>query len=513
MPDEVVIGVDCSTTACKAVAWDREGRMVAEGRATFEELEPHPGWHEQDALDWRRALREALTDLTSGLDATPVGLAITHQRESFVPLDADDQPLRNGILWNDGRCRAQLDELAERFGAANVHETTGRPLSMTQSLPKVLWVHEHEPEALEQATRVVEVHAYLVADLTGEWITSSGSADSMGMYDMAADEWDTELVEGAGLRTDQLVETRPPGARLGEVREDVAAELGLPAGLPVFAGIGDGQAAALGAGAHSEGLSYFNLGTAVTGGPLSDAYVTTPSCRTIYGGIPGTFVMEHVLRGGVATVAWFMSQFEDGGSDETFERYEAQMADLPPGSEGLVVVPYWNTVMNPHWDPEASGVTLGWRSHHTKAHFLRAIEEGILFEHRLAMDGIVEATGEPIEAHIILGGGSSSDQWCQMAADVLDTEIRRASTVEATCLGAGILAAAGAGWHDDVRSAAEAMTSTTDSFTPDADRAQRYDRLYREVFTRIYPGVKEASSALAAFTDDTPGGDTSGAAE
>lgn len=501
MAQDVVIGIDCSTTATKAVAWDREGHLVAEGRATFAELTPHPGWHEQDAEDWRRGVREALSALTADLDATPVALAITHQRESFVPLDANGKPLRNGILWNDGRCREQLRTLAGRVGAANVHKITGRPLSMTQSLGKLLWVHENEPEALERAERVVEVHAYVVADLTGEWVTSSGSADSMGIYDMEADEWHAGLVEEVGLRMDQLVATRPPGAPLGEVRAEYAEAVGLPAGLPVYAGIGDGQAACLGAGVHRPGLSYFNLGTAVTGGPISSSYVTTPSCRTIYGGIPGTFVMEHVLRGGVATVAWFMEQFEDGGGAETFDRYEQQMAQLPPGSEGLVVVPYWNTVMNPHWDPEASGITLGWRTHHTKAHFLRAIEEGILFEHRLAMDGIMDATGERIEAHIMLGGGSSSDQWCQMAADVLNTEMRRASTVEATCLGAGILAAAGVGWLDDVESAAEAMTGTTDTFTPDAGRAERYDTLYSDVFTRLYPALAEASSALADFTD------------
>lgn len=493
---DVVLGIDCSTTACKAVAWDRGGNAVGEGRATFEELAPEPGWHEQRATDWWEGLRDAVADLMDGLDAQVEALGITHQRESFVPLDDENEPLRNGILWNDERSRGQLDTLAERFGGDHIHQVTGRHLSMTQSLPKLLWLREHEPETLDRAKRVVEVHAYLVQRLTGEWITSAGSADSMGLFDMQGGHYDDELVEGVGLSRDQLVETHPPGTVLAEVRADVASELGLPAGVPVVAGIGDGQAACLGAGVHRPGLSYFNLGTAVTGGPISKEYVVTPSCRTIYGGIPGSYVLESVLRGGVATVAWFMDAFSQHSGDDAFERYEGEMADLPPGADGLVVVPYWNTVMNPYWDPEASGITVGWRSSHTPAHLLRAIEEGILFEHRLAMDGIVETSGEPIERHIILGGGSNSDSWCQIAADVLGAPVVRASTVEATNLGAGILAAAGIGWYNDVTAAAEAMTATSEEFGPQAEHRERYDELFEQVYRPLYPALAEPLQAL-----------------
>ncbi|MFM9107360.1 MAG: FGGY-family carbohydrate kinase, partial [Chloroflexota bacterium] len=211
---DLVLGIDCSTTASKAVAWNAAGEIAAEGRAPLELLTPHPGWGEQRATDWREATVSAIRAVTAQVAPERIAaVAITHQRETFVPVAENGRPLRHGILWLDERSRAQLADLAERFGGERLHRLTGRPLSMTQSLPKMLWVVQHEPETILGADRIVEVHAYLVHALTGEWRTSLPSADPTGMVDMARGAWSAEVIEGIGLRMEQF----PPFERPGTV--------------------------------------------------------------------------------------------------------------------------------------------------------------------------------------------------------------------------------------------------------------------------------------------------------
>jgi len=498
---DLVLGIDCSTTASKAVAWDARGEAVAEGRAGLELLAPRPGWGEQDANQWWGATVEAVREVTRQVAAERIGaIAVTHQRESFVPVDERGRPLRPGILWLDERSRAQLAELDRRFGHDRLHRLTGRPPSMTQSLPKLVWLVEHEPEVMAKAARIVDVHAFLVHHLTGQWVTSLASADPMGIVDMARGTWAEELITEIGLRPEQFCPLVPPGTVLGNVGAEASAATGLRAGTPVVAGAGDGQAACLGAGVTGPGRAYVNLGTAIAGGTVAPRYVTDLAFRTCCGAGPGTFVLESVLRGGTATVSWFMEHFADPQlGPGAFDAYEEEARGLPPGAGGLLLVPYWNNVMNPYWDPAASGIVVGWNGGHRRHHLYRAILEGIAFEHRLAVEGIAASSGETIAEHVVLGGGSRSGLWCQIMADVLGAPVKRARSADATNLGAGVLAAFGAGWYASVVEAAAGMTGTTDAFLPSPEAA-RYERLYGEVYRHLFPAVRDYVDRLTELT-------------
>jgi sugar (pentulose or hexulose) kinase len=496
---DLVLGVDCSTTASKVLAWDRQGRAVGEGRAALREIRPRPLHSEQAAEGWWEATAEALTSLTRNIGADRiVGICITHQRESYAPVDESNHALRNAILWDDGRAQSQLDELGERFGHDALHRRTGRGPSLTQAFPKLLWLVEHEPQVAERAYKFIDVHGYLVQRLTGQWTTSLASADSFGLTDVEHDAWAEDLITGIGLRPDQFCTTVRPGTIIGEVSSEAAQATGVPEGIPVVAGLGDGQAACLGAGVTSLDRASLNLGTAVTGGPVSDRYVADASCRTMYAGAPGTFLLEECLRGGMATMTWFMRSFGDALETKAdFERYEAAARQVGIGAGGLILVPYWNGVMSPHWDGSATGLVVGWHAGHGREHLFRAIEEGISFEFRQAMNGIEDATGEPIHEYVILGGGSNSDLWCQIMADVLGRTVTRAHTVEATNLGAGILAAYGVGWYDSVEEAAAAMTDVAEQFQPNDRAAELYDTLYNEVYKPLFPAVQPNLQRLA----------------
>ncbi|MGC4042168.1 MAG: FGGY family carbohydrate kinase [Flavobacterium sp.] len=189
-------------------------------------------------------------------------LHITHQRESFVPVDAHIHPLRNGILWLDERSRLQVKTLEQRFGRAALHQLTGKPPAMTPALPKFLWLIEHEPDLIAQTAKFLDVHAFLVYHLTGILHTSTASADPLGVFDMVKQNWATDLIEALGLRADQFVECVPPGSIIGQIQASAALVTGLPVGLPVVAGGGDGQCAGLGANAMIGGWSAVDFASA-----------------------------------------------------------------------------------------------------------------------------------------------------------------------------------------------------------------------------------------------------------
>ncbi|HUN06546.1 MAG TPA: FGGY-family carbohydrate kinase [Aggregatilineales bacterium] len=506
MTADLVIGVDSSTTACKAIAWDRTGKLVAQARATFELISPHPNWYEQRADDWWDALCQSLKGVVAQVGADRIAaLCITHQRESFVPVDEQCQPIRNAILWVDDRCHLEVAELDQRFGNAAIQDLTGKGPSTKQSLPELVWLQNHEPEVVRRAYKFLDVHAFLVYRLIGEWVTSLPCADPMGVVDMRKGDWATDLIQKIGLRPDQFVTIKPAGSILSTLHEKAALATGLPAGLPVVAGAGDGQSAGLGANITTPGKAYLNLGTAMVSGAHSEEYVADTAFRTLCSPIAGAFVPEEVLGGGTFTVSWFVENF---GPDmngvhlpvSAEEVLELAASKLPPGSLGLMLVPYWNGVMPPYWDPGATGIMVGWTGAHRREHFYRAIMEGISYEHRLAMEGVQKATGQTIHEYILMGGGSRSALWCQIVADMTGAKVTRASTTEATNLGAGILAAAAAGWYPTVREAANAMTATERSFEPNSKTAAVYDRLFREVYVGLFPAVKQYTDRLTHLT-------------
>jgi sugar (pentulose or hexulose) kinase len=508
MQKDLVVGIDSSTTACKAIAWDRNGKLVAESRASFELLSPQPNWYEQQAEDWWDALCQTLRNLSAQVGAGRIAaVCIAHQRETFVPVDEHGQPIRNAIIWVDDRSRAQVDELDRRIGNDKIHQITGKGPSTKQSLPKLLWLQSHEPDVMRRAYKILDVHAFLVHRLTGRWLTSLPCADPMGLVDMQRGTWAADLLRQLDIDPDKFVDIVPPGTVIGEISERACEVTGLLTGTPLVAGAGDGQAAGLGANITTPGKAYLNLGTAMVSGAHVDNYVADKAFRTLCSPVAGAFVPEEVLGGGTFTVSWFVEQF---GPDVRYlnlplspeELLEVAAAKLPPGSLGLMLVPYWSAVMPPYWDAAATGITIGWTGAHRREHFYRAILEGIAYEHRLAMDGVSKATGQPINEYILMGGGSRSTLWCQIVADVTGTRVTRASTAEASNLGAGILAAAAVDWYGSVREAADAMTSTERSFEPLETTHAIYDRLYREVYTGIFPAIQPYVDKLTALTDN-----------
>lgn len=496
------IGIDVSTTACKIIIWDPLGRVVQTGRAGLAVVMPQTGWHEQPAESWWRALCRALRQALRGIEPGRLaGLAIAHQRETFVALDELGRPLRNGILWMDERAGGLLPELAKTLGAEAFHRTTGKPLSGNLTVSKIAWLREYEPEVFQKTRYYLEVHAYLVYRLTGQFATGWGCADPTGLFDMTHQDWAKENLLKLGLRPDQFPPVFPAGARLGEVSPAAARVTGLPAGLPVYAGLGDGQAGGMGANICQPGTAYLTLGTSVISGTFSNRYLVNPAFRTMTGGILHTYLLETVLLGGTYTLDWlFKSILGKSGTALARQRqaFEAELDQVPPGSSGLLLVPYWNSAMNPYWDASASGVIFGLRGNHTPVQLYRAILEGIGFELRLQLESVEAALGQPIDSLVVMGGGARSAGWCQIIADITGKPVVRLETEEAAALGAGILVAAGSGLYAGIAQAAQAMSRRSpDGFDPNSKRSAYYQVLYEDVYRLIYPALRQSMARLA----------------
>jgi len=352
------------------------------------------------------------------------------------------------------------------------------------------------------------VHSFLVHRLTGLYRTGWGCADPTGMFDIQSNCWAGTLLNRVGVRLDQMPEVYPPGTVVGTVLPSVADACGLPVGLPVVAGIGDGQASGLGVNITCPGDAYLSLGTSVISGTHSDQYVIGSAFRTMTGGIPGSYLLETVLLGGGYTISWFMEKMAGQPGQEAAQLqafYDQAAGAVPPGSAGLVVVPYWNSVLGPYWDPAASGIVVGWRGIHQLPHLYRAILEGIAFEQRLDTIGVEKALGQFVRRYIVIGGGAQSSLWCQIIADITDKPVFRGTTTDAAALGAGILAATAAGCYAAARQAAQGMTHILPQpFEPDAARHDLYNYLFEEVYRPLFPALQPYLDRLASVSNFAP---------
>jgi len=501
MSDRLVIGLDSSTQGTKAIAWDRAGHAVAEGRASIPMSSPRLDWYEQEPEHWWQAAVEALGACVGSIDPLRIdGLAISNQRETLGFFDARGQSVRPAILWLDGRMREQVRTFSDRFGAERIHAITGRPPDLTPCLYTWPWLTENEPEAFDRTTMFADVQAYLVQRLCGgPWRTGRLSADPLGIVDMESMHWSAELLEAIGIDEDRLPTLHAPGECLGRICDAAALASGLLPGTRVFAAGGDGQLAGLGTDCTRPDRAYVNLGTAVVSGIWSEEYKYATAWRTELAG-QGGYILETCLRSGAFLVDWFVDRFvAHGRADaQTFARLDREAGALPIGSEGLLLQPYFAGAMDPHWDIDARGVLLGLSSGHSEAHIYRAIIEGITLDLVASTQELERLSGQRVDHFVAIGGGAQSTLWRQMLADASGRAVHVSPTVEASALGAGMLAAFGAGWYDSIEAAAGAMASATRTVEPDSDRHARYAELLG-IHRDLYAATRDLNHRMVAF--------------
>jgi xylulokinase len=500
---DLVLGIDSSTTSTKAIAWDRAGAMVAEGRANLPLRDLGRGWMEQGVEDWWVGLGDALRDLFRQIDPARVtALAISNQRETVGFLDAAGAEVRPAILWLDERCRPDIDLFGQKLPPERFRAITGKTPDPTPAVFSLHWLQRCEPEHWARTASFVDVLGYLGWRLTGRGVTSWGSADPHGLMDLGQHRYSAEILEVFGLTEDRFFPMVRPGTVVGEVTDAAAAATGLSSGTLVVAGGGDGQASGLGTATLGEGRAYLNLGTAAVSGVWGADYVTSHAFRTLTSLSGEGYIYELCMRTGAFLTDWSVRHLfgTDPAADPgVYDRLETEAATLGPGADGVLLLPYWSGTMAPFWDPDAGGAVVGLRTGHGRAHYWRAMLESIALDCAMGYDAIDELTGEPIRELLTIGGGARSRLMRQIVADVTGRVVRVSSTLEASCLGAGMLAASGAGWYPTPVAAAQAMQGTvTLTVEPDPRRVAAYAELLA-IYRELYPALRATFARLAAY--------------
>jgi sugar (pentulose or hexulose) kinase len=495
----LLLGVDLGTTALKCGLRRADGTLVASATREYQLSTPAPAIVEVPVATYWSAFLSALGSLLDqgGVDAARVdSIGISAQGETFVAVGADGVPLRDAIVWLDGRAVDEAEELDDRFGQKTIYEVTGQPSMMpTWPAAKILWLARHEPAVVERARRFLLLEDYFIARLTGEEVCEGSLVTSTCYWDFRRKRWWPEMLDTIGIGEDQLPSLVEPGTAVGRLRPAVAAELGLADATIVCSGALDQACGAIGVGNVHPGVFSENTGAAVAlcatvEAPLLDPQLRMP-CH--YHGIPDTYMLHTFTTGGMA-LRWFRDEFCEeeaavarrSGID-AYQLIDGEAQTVPPGAEGLVFLPHLQGAMAPESNANARGVLFGLSLHHGRAHVARAILEAIAVVVRRNVE-VVEEIGIGISSIRSLGGGARSALWKQIEADVTKRPVLTTRDPDAATLGACILAGIATGLYSNVMEAAEAMVGVARTYEPDPRTASLYDEVY-ETHRALYEAL------------------------
>jgi xylulokinase len=491
----VAIGVDVGTTGAQAVAVDEAGRVVATAASGYPLLTPKPQWTEQEPEEWWRAVREVLAVVSRDARATGgdvSGVGLTGQMHGSVFLDASGEVIRPALLWNDQRTGRQCEQITERVGPQRLVEITGNPALTGFQAPKVLWLRDEEPEAYRRVARVLLPKDYIRYRLTGEFATDASDAAGTLFLDLRKRTWSAEVLDALDVPEAWLPAVWESPDAAGTVLEDIAADLGLPTGIPVAAGGGDNAAAAIGTAITRDGLMSSSIGTSGVLFAHLDEAAVDPSGRVhaFCHAVPHGYCLLAVTLSAGGSLRWWR---DVTGLD--YQTLVAEAETVPPGSEGLVFLPYLTGERTPHLDPEARGVFLGLTARHTRGHLTRALMEGVLFSLR---DGLEIMRGIGVKPSEIraTGGGATSRLWLQLQADVYGSPIHRLEMEEGAAYGAALLGLIAAGTFPSVEEATSVVRTLEETTDPDPRTMEIYDSLYA-VYRPLYETMRENMHRLA----------------
>jgi xylulokinase len=507
MSKQYIIGIDIGTSGCKTLIIDHEGTVVRRAVEEYPLFTPRTGWSEQEPAHWWQAV---LTTLKKVLDGFPSagdieGIGLSGQMHGLVALDTKGSVLRRAILWNDQRTGEQCRKIhALAGGIEGLLKLTNNQMLPGYTGGKILWLRENEPDSYEKTRTILNPKDYIRYRLTGEYATEVSDASGTGLFNVRERRWSSALLELLDISQDLLPACYESAEISGFLLKDVAAELGLPDGLPVAGGGGDAVVQTTGTGLVKPGILGTTIGTAGNVTMALDRCYDNPQgkLQVFCNNMPDKWHTMGVTLAAGGSLRWVRDML--GGAEneaarwlgkDVYELYTSEAALAEAGCEGLLFLPYLIGERCPHPDPKARGGFIGLTLRHDRRSMLRSVLEGVVFSLKDVAQ-LIEEMGMEISQIRTSGGGALSDFWRQIHADVFNREVITVSgSAEGGAYGAALVAGAGVGVWQTVEDAVQ-VVKTEKRTLPNEENAKIYQKLF-PIYSNLYHQLKDTFERLA----------------
>jgi xylulokinase len=488
------VAVDIGTTSVKVSVFTLQGELVF---STVEEYSlefPHEEWVEVDTTAYYQALKKGWRQflVRQNLPAAEVAFICTSsQGETLVPVDRFGNPLMKGIVWLDNRAQEESTELLNIMDHQTFYRHTGIPeIGPSWPIAKIMWIRNHCREIYASTYKFMLAEDLILQKLTGRFVTNKSVVCTSGFFDILREEWWEDILNGIQLSRELLPELVTPGEVVGPLRPEIAHELSIQGECLVVCGGMDQACGAIGAGNFTEGMISETTGTALAvvatiQNLRFDLATKIPYyCHSLrekkYLALPYCPTSGIILR-------WFRDNFFDGPKE--YEELIQMAGEVPPGSEGLIMLPYFAGSLSPDYNPQAKGIFFGVTLATRRAHFVRSILEGIAFALRENIE-LIESLGIRTDHVVSLGGAARSDTWLQIKADVLQKTILKPSIEESTSFGAFLLGLVAIQEVPDLASAYAKLAPQKKVFLPNPQHRRVYEASF-ERYCRVYRQCRE----------------------
>ncbi len=495
------LGIDISTTSSKALLIDEKGNIVGVASSPHTLQSPKPLWSEQDPLEWWKAITTSIQKVLkiSGVDKDTVGaIGLTGQMHGLVLLDDAGQVLRPAILWNDQRTQAQCDEIHQRIGKDKFLQISGNVSLTGFTAPKILWVHQNEPDIFKRVRHVLLPKDYIRYKLSGDYAMDKAGGSGTILFDLKSRNWSSELIEKLSIDPAWLPRTFEGPEFTGAISRDAAEKTGLKIGTPIVAGAGDQAAQAVGVGAVEPGIVSLTVGTSGVVFAPTSAPLIEPEGRlhAFCHALPDLWHFMGVMLSAAGSLQWYRDKLAPGVD---FDDLLEEAKDAPVGCEGLQFIPYLSGERTPYPDPLARAGWVGLSVRHGRAYLTRSLLEGVSYAFNDIFSLIVDAGLQDIHQVRVSGGGMKNPFWRQIMASVLNTELVTIKTTEGAAFGAALLAGVGSGNWPNVTSACRSAITVVGTTHPNEEERQIYHQAY-QIYKGLYPALAPSFVKMDSVT-------------
>lgn len=487
------IGVDLGTSAVKLLLMDHEGKIIKIVSREYPLYFPHPGWSEQKPEDWYTNSIEGIKELIADVDKSQVaGISFGGQMHGLVILDENDDVIRPALLWNDGRTQKETDYLNDVIGKDKLSEYTANIAFAGFTAPKILWVKNNEPDNFAKIKKIMLPKDYLAYKLSGVFCTDVSDASGMLLLDVKNRTWSKEMIEICGITEDMLPALYESYEKVGTLKADLAAELGLSDKVVIAAGAGDNAAAAVGTGTVGEGMCNISLGTSGTIFITSRKFgVDEKNGLHSFDHADGNYHLMGCMLSAASCNKWLMDEIL---KTEDYPAEQAPITDDKLGENHVFFLPYLMGERSPINDVNARATFTGMTMDTSRADMTQAVLEGVAFAIRDSLE-IARSQGIVIERSKICGGGAKSPLWKKIMANVLNVKLDILESEQGPGMGGAMLAMVACGEYASVEEACEKLVKVVDTVEPDPELVAKYEDKYQK-FSMIYPAMKEVFAKM-----------------